>query len=46
MDSQAQNFRNNEESKTPGEMGVRDMKILMAIYESANGGGKRVEIKY
>lgn len=46
MDSQAENFRNNEESKTPGEMGLRDMKILMAIYESANGRGKRVEIKY
>ncbi len=46
MDSQAESFRNNTKSKTPGEMGVRDMKILMAIYESANGGGKRVEINY
>ena len=46
MDSQAESLRKNTKSKTPGEMGVRDMKILMAIYESANGGGKRVEINY
>lgn len=44
MDEQAQSFRNNEKSKTPGEMGIRDMKILMAIYESANNGGKKVNL--
>ena len=44
MDGQAQSFGNNEKSKTPGEMGVRDMKILMAIYESANNGGKKVDL--
>ncbi len=44
MDGQAQSFRNNEKSKTPGEMGVRDMKLLMAIYESANNGGEKVDL--
>ena len=44
MDGQAQSFRNNEKSITPGEMGIRDMKILMAIYESANNGGKKVDL--
>ncbi len=44
MDSQAQSFKNNQQSKVPGEMGLRDVKILMAIYESAHAGGKRVEI--
>lgn len=46
MDGQAESFRNNQRSKVPGEMGLRDMKILMAIYESADNGGKRVEIDY
>ncbi len=46
MDSQAESFRNNRESIVPGEMGVRDMKIIMAIYESAKNGGERVEIRY
>ncbi|MCC9138269.1 Gfo/Idh/MocA family protein, partial [Pontibacter silvestris] len=44
MDGQAQSFRNNQESIVPGEMGLRDMKILEAIYESARNNGKRVEI--
>lgn len=46
MDAQAQSFRNNQRSIVPGEMGVRDMKILMAIYESARQDGKRMEIMY
>jgi predicted dehydrogenase len=46
MDSQAGSFSKNEESIVPGEMGVRDMKIIMAIYESARNNGERVEIKY
>ncbi|MDT0645415.1 Gfo/Idh/MocA family oxidoreductase [Zunongwangia sp. F260] len=46
MDSQAESFRNSEKSIVPGEMGLRDMKILMAIYESANAGGERVVIQY
>lgn len=46
MDGQAESFRKNKESKVPGEMGVRDMKVLMAIYESARNNGRRVEINY
>jgi predicted dehydrogenase len=44
MDAQAQSFRSNKPSIVPGEMGLRDVKILMAIYESARSGGKRVSI--
>ncbi|AHM58373.1 oxidoreductase domain protein [Flammeovirgaceae bacterium 311] len=44
MDGQAQSFRNNQPSKVPGEMGYRDMRILMAIYESARNGGKRITL--
>jgi hypothetical protein len=42
MDAQAESFREGKKSITPGEMGLRDVKILMAIYESARNGGKRV----
>lgn len=45
MDSQALSFINNEKSIVPGEMGLRDMKILTAIYESADNDGKRVALK-
>lgn len=45
MDGQAQSFRNNKKSIVPGEMGLRDMKILMAIYESAHNGGKKVKLQ-
>lgn len=31
--------------KCPGEMGLRDIRILEAIYKSAKNGGARVEIK-
>lgn len=40
MDGQAQSARENRKSKTPGEMGLRDVKILMAIYEAARTGNK------
>lgn len=46
MDAQAESFSKGKQSITPGEMGLRDVKILMAIYESAKNGGKRVAIKY
>lgn len=46
MDGQAHSFMKNQPSIVPGEMGLRDMRVLMAIYESANAGGKRVEIRY
>lgn len=44
MDAQAESFRKGEKSITPGEMGLRDVKILMAIYESAKNGGKPVTL--
>lgn len=43
MDAFADCILNNRDSRVPGEMGVRDMKILMAIYEAA-GTGQRVEL--
>jgi predicted dehydrogenase len=35
MDDFAQCIMNNQPSKVPGEEGLRDVKIMMAIYESA-----------
>ncbi len=40
MDGQAQSLMQNEETRVPGEMGMRDVKILMAIYEAARAGNK------
>ncbi|MDZ7693731.1 MAG: Gfo/Idh/MocA family oxidoreductase [Balneolaceae bacterium] len=40
MDAFADCVHNDEESRVPGEMGLRDTKILMAIYESAEKGQK------
>jgi predicted dehydrogenase len=45
MDGQAQSFKQNRPSIVPGEMGLRDMRILMAIYESARNGRKRVPVQ-
>ena len=44
MDAQALSFKNKQTSIVPGEMGLRDVKILVAIYESARNNGKRVPI--
>ncbi|CAN5168342.1 Gfo/Idh/MocA family oxidoreductase [soil metagenome] len=46
MDGQAQSFLKNKKSIVPGEMGVNDMKILMAIYESAQADGKKVKLEF
>ncbi|WP_207432240.1 Gfo/Idh/MocA family protein [Sabulibacter ruber] len=46
MDAQALSFKNNQKTIVPGEMGLRDVRILMAIYESARNNGKRVPISY
>lgn len=46
MDAQAADFRQGKTPKTSGEMGLRDMHIIEAIYESANNGGKKVNVKY
>ncbi|HYG18093.1 MAG TPA: Gfo/Idh/MocA family oxidoreductase [Ohtaekwangia sp.] len=43
MDDFALCVKNNTTSKVPGEMGLRDVEILMAIYESARTG-ERVEL--
>ena len=43
MDDFAMRIKNNEPTPVPGEMGMRDVKILYAIYEAARTG-KRVEI--
>jgi glucose-fructose oxidoreductase len=45
MDNFAQCVIENRPSQVPGEMGLRDMKIIAAIYESAANGGKRVEVR-
>jgi predicted dehydrogenase len=45
MDDFAQCVMTNTESKVPGEMGLRDIKILKAIYESADQGGKKINLK-
>jgi predicted dehydrogenase len=43
MDDFALCVRNNQKSKVSGEMGLRDVKLLMAIYEAMETG-QRVEI--
>ena len=45
MDDFARCVLTKSKSKVPGEMGLRDMKILMAIYESARTG-KRVSFEH
>ncbi len=41
LDAMAMSVKNNQPSKTPGEMGLRDMKIIEAIYASMNSN-KRI----
>lgn len=43
MDGQAQSIMENRKSRVPGEMGLRDVRILLAIYEAAETG-KRVQL--
>lgn len=40
MDGIAESIRQNHESRVPGEMGKRDVAILMAIYEAARTGNR------
>lgn len=40
MDDFAKRIKNKQKSPVPGEMGLRDVKILMAIYEAAKTGEK------
>jgi len=41
MDNFADCILNDRQSRVPGEMGVRDMKILMAIYKAADTGQRQ-----
>jgi predicted dehydrogenase len=43
MDDFAICIRENRESRVPGEMGLRDVEIMLAIYEAAKTG-KRIEL--
>jgi predicted dehydrogenase len=43
MDDFALCIKENSDSKLPGEMGMRDVEIMMAIYESARSG-KRIKL--
>ncbi|QJR14633.1 Gfo/Idh/MocA family protein [Usitatibacter palustris] len=45
MDDFALCVLNGQESRVGGAMGRRDMAIVEAIYASAAGGGKRVEVR-
>ena len=45
MDGIARSILDKKPNIVPGEMGLRDVIILMAIYESADNGGKRVPLK-
>jgi predicted dehydrogenase len=38
MDHMSECIMENKEPKTPGEQGLRDLKIMMAIYEAASSG--------
>jgi predicted dehydrogenase len=38
MDNMSQSVMENREPRTPGEEGLRDLKIMMAIYEAARSG--------
>lgn len=44
MDAFALNIKNDTASIVSGDMGLRDMKIIEALYKSIAGGGQRVEI--
>ena len=43
LDHYSKCIRDNKPNQTPGEMGLRDMKIMAAIYEAARSG-TRVKI--
>jgi predicted dehydrogenase len=43
MDHFAECVRDNKEPRTPGEEGLKDLKIIEKLYESANTG-KTVEV--
>jgi len=45
MDDFAQRVRNNDrDTPVPGEMGLRDVRIIEAVYESAANGGQTITL--
>lgn len=44
MDDFASCVMNNKPTRVPGEMGLKDMKVIEAIYRSIRNGGKREKI--
>lgn len=44
MDAFAQNVTSNTEPLVTGDLGLRDMKIVEALYKSLASGGKRVKV--
>jgi predicted dehydrogenase len=42
MDAFADHIMNGAENRVPGEMGMRDVEIMMAIYEAAETGERIV----
>lgn len=45
LDAMALSIKNNQTSKTSAEMGLRDIKIIEAIYKAAETG-KKIEVVY
>ncbi|MFC4291404.1 Gfo/Idh/MocA family protein [Sphingorhabdus arenilitoris] len=44
VDGFSEAARNGQPHRTPGEMGLRDMRIIAALYESADKGGVPVKL--
>jgi glucose-fructose oxidoreductase len=45
LDEFAKSIQSQEPFACPGEMGLRDIRIVEAIYQSAKQGGDRIELK-
>lgn len=45
MDDFALHIKNNTATPVPGEMGMRDIELIEAIYESARNKGKEIAVK-
>lgn len=44
LEAQVEGFMFNRPPETSGEMGLRDVRILMSIYESARNNGKKINL--
>jgi predicted dehydrogenase len=44
LDGFSEAARSNTPHRTPGEMGLRDMRLIAAMYESADNGGAVVKL--